>query len=169
MRRQADGRFAPDPQATSVERALERFRKFCRFDPATGCVVWIGGKTSGRGHNVPYGSFWFAGRRWFAHRWAAKFIHGFDIAGLQVDHCCTAIPQPNTLCVQHVQPLSGEMNRWLQTERRKLFIHLEVGLIEYADVYGPQRPDEVDPIPLFTAPTWLGDADTGDRNAECPF
>ena len=55
---------------------LERFIAKCRFEPRTGCVRWIGGKTSGRGNTALYGSFWFEGRRWFAHRWAAAYIHG---------------------------------------------------------------------------------------------
>ena len=121
-------------------------------------MLWEGGKTQGRGHSVPYGAFWFEGRRWFAHRWAAKYIHGLDIDGLQVDHCCSdRVPflrQPNTLCVEHVAPLTLEENRWLQTERRRQFVHLQVGLISYEDVYGP--PDEgLDTIPYYIEPRWL--------------
>lgn len=148
---------------------MERFIAKCRFEPETGCVIWIGGQTKGRGHHVPYGAFKYEGVRWAAHRWAAKFIHGFDIEGLQVDHCCPNIPLPNTLCVQHVQPITGELNRHLQTERRRKFIHLEVGLMTYEDVYGP--PPEVvglsDSIPFFSPPTWLGIQ--GDDHDHCPF
>jgi hypothetical protein len=148
------GKFTCAAPRADVAQALERFRKFCRFEPETGCVVWTGGQTMGRGHHVPYGAFKYDGRRWFAHRWAAKFIHGFDIDGYQVDHCCDQIPLPNTLCVQHVQPLSAKDNRALQHERRKLFIHLEVGLLNYEDVYGPPLPDEPG-IPWHSPPAWL--------------
>lgn len=135
---------------------LARFLEKCRFEPETGCVVWIGGRTQGRGHNVPYGSFWFEGRRWFAHRWAAKHIHGLDIDNLQVDHCCPNIPLPNTLCVQHLQGVTLEHNRLLQFERRKRFIHMQVGLLSYEDVYGPEPPESDELlIPFYPTPAWL--------------
>ena len=165
--RDLNGRFIADARSLDVERALERFRKFCRFDAATGCVIWVGGKTTGRGHHVPYGTFKFAGRRWFAHRWAAKYIHGHEIEELQVDHCCPCLAIPNTLCVQHVQPLTHERNRHLQTERRRHFIHLQVGLIQYEEVYGFPE-EETDPIPFYAPPAWLGTS--GDTHGSpCPF
>ena len=137
-----------------VARALARFRKFCRFEPETGCVVWTGGTTKGRGHHVPYPAFWYGGRRWFGHRWAAKFIHDVDIEGLHVDHCCPNIPKPNTLCVQHVQGISARENRELQ-ETRKRFIYLQVGLLCYDDLYryplGPPAGD----MPFYECPDWL--------------
>ena len=146
---------------------LQRFIEKCQFEPETGCVVWTGGRTMGRGHNVPYGAFWAEGRRWFAHRWAARFIHGFDIEGLQVDHRCPNIPLPNTLCVEHVRPLSGDINRWLQTERRRAFIHMQVGLLSYEDVYGPPPPGDVPQIPYYSPPAWL--ASQGEDDDNCPF
>lgn len=154
--------------------AIERFISFCQFQPETGCVVWIGGKTKGRGHHVDYGSFWFEGRRWFAHRWAAKFIHGLDIDGFDVDHKCPALTIPNTLCVEHLQSITPARNRELQTMRR--MIHLQVGLERYEDVYGPEPdPDELaDLIPFYDPPAWLG-AQHGSTLphpaavADCPF
>lgn len=84
--------------------ALQRFAEKCDFDPTTGCVVWTGGTTAGRGNSAVYGSFWDGGRRWYAHRWSAANIHGLDIAGRQVGHCCPHTGgKPNTLCVEHVQ------------------------------------------------------------------
>lgn len=149
------GRFAPLPAdvVADVARALERFRKFCRFEPETGCVVWEGGKTMGRGHHVPYGSFWYARKRWFAHRWAAKFIHGQDIDGLQTDHCCDTIPIPNTLCVQHLQSITAARNRELQHTRR--MVHLQVGLLDYNDIYGGKPEPDPDAVPFFNPPEWL--------------
>lgn len=150
--------------------AMQRFREKCRFEPETGCVVWIGGTTMGRGHHVPYPAFWFEGRRWLGHRWAAKYIHGLEIDGLQVDHCCPHVPLPNTLCVEHVQVLTLEQNRWLQTERRRAYVHMQVGLLAYEDVYGPppSAAEELD-IPWFSPPSWLGN--TGELRAtdERPF
>lgn len=144
----------PSGRFVATTPALVRFAAKCRFDPCTGCVVWIGGQTQGRGHNVPYGSFWFEGRRWFAHRWAAKFIHGLEIDELQVDHCCPAQALPNTLCVEHVQVLTAERNRHLQTHRRRMFIHLQVGLLSYEDVYGPDEGVACD-VPFYDEPAWL--------------
>jgi hypothetical protein len=157
-----------------IATALKRFRKFCAFEPHTGCVVWIGGTTSGRGHNVPYGSFWFNGQRWFAHRWAAKFIHGLEIDGHQVDHKCPHIDMPNTLCVEHVWPLSLGDNRELQDvrrfEQRKLFVQLEVGLLTYKEIYGVAvDPADVIPFETFPRPAWLGPVTSPPPNADCPF
>ncbi len=149
--------------------AMQRFLAKCRFDAATGCVVWTGGTTKGRGHHVPYPAFWFEGKRWFGHRWAAKFIHGLDIEHLHVDHCCPALPRPNTLCVEHLQAITARENRQLQ-ETRKLFIHMQVGLVQYEDIYGhsptPAQPDS--DIPFFTPPRWLP-AERGPTNDACPF
>ena len=158
--------FAPDPRTKSIAAALVRFRSKCRFEPETGCVVWTGGKSKGRGHHVPYGVFWFDNARWFAHRWAAKFIHGLDIDGLQVDHCCPVPIKPNTLCVEHLQGVTLRTNRLLQ-DQRKRFIHLQVGLLNYEDVYGPMLPEDEDQIPFYEPPSWLDLR--GDRNERCPF
>lgn len=138
--------------------ALERFARKCAFDPVTGCVMWIGGQTSGHGHNQPYGSFWFEGRHWLAHRWAAHFIHGFDITGLQVDHCCP--DGPSTLCVQHLKPETAAVNRMLQHLRpgrtvqslstRQYWLFVERGFEPYEP---PVRNCEG--VPFFTVPDWL--------------
>ena len=107
--------------------ALKRFINKTKFDPCTGCVLWTGGTTSGKGNSAVYGSFWYEGHRWFAHRWAAQFIHGLDIDGLQVAHVC---PEgPDGLCVHHVEGQTQlenlkEMNDrrrfWLSPQRRHL-------------------------------------------------
>lgn len=124
---------------------LERFIAKCRHDPVTGCVVWIGGTTQGRGHHQPYGSFWFEGRRWFAHRWAAKYIHGLEIKDMQVDHCCPMLNTPNTLCVEHLQAILPAVNRELQ------WIRVQVGLDEYPF----PEPGLYGGSPCFDPPAWL--------------
>ena len=134
-------------------------------------MVWTGGKTMGRGHHVPYPSFWYDGRRWFGHRWAAKYIHGLDIDSLQVDHCCPGRSRPNTLCVEHLQAITPRLNRQLQ-ETRKTFIHMQVGLIQYEEVYGygPEPPDPVDDIPFFAPPRWLSQFQGPIHDdSDCPF
>lgn len=156
------GRFA-----RSLLDPVDRFREKCRFEPETGCVVWTGAQTMGRGHHVPYGAFWFEDKRWFAHRWAAKHIKGLDIEGFHVDHCCPHIPKPNTLCVEHLQAITPRLNRQLQ-ETRKQFIHLQVGLLRYEDVYGPQPNDEEHLIPFYDPPEWFGEGGSSDRD-DCPF
>ena len=134
-------------------------------------MVWIGGKTKGRGHHVDYPSFWFDGERWFGHRFAARFIHGLDIDGFHVDHCCPNIPIPNTLCVEHVQAKTPRQNRELQTERRRHFIHLQVGLVQYQDAYGfPAGQESGEPdIPFYLPPHWLGLSKGVKNDIECPF
>lgn len=167
-RSEITGRFIPTNTTWDVERALIRFRSFCRFEPETGCVVWTGGTSAGRGHHVRYGVFWFAGRRWFAHRWAAKFIHRLEIKDHDVDHCCDTIPRPNTLCVEHLAAETPARNRELQTMRT--MIHLQVGLIEYEDVYGPEPPPDDIAIPFYSPPAWLGIKETTQHgNDDCPF
>lgn len=144
--------------------AMLRFAEKCEFDARTGCVLWTGAKSWGRGKTIRYGSFKDAGKTWLAHRWAAGKIHGYDIEGLQVDHCCDIFRAgsepllPNTLCVEHVQPLSDEKNRHLQTERRRHFVHLSVGLLPYEDIYGYDNgiPDDV--VPFYEPPEWLTQA-----------
>jgi hypothetical protein len=164
----AAGRFAPDPHRDDISRALVRFSAKCRHEPETGCVVWTGGRTMGRGHHVPYGAFKFAGRRWFAHRWAARYIQGLDIDAYQVDHCCPNIPVPNTLCVEHLQALTPARNRELQHMRRKLYIHLQVGLLRYEDVYGSDAAELEDLIPFHPTPAWLIKGETRGPD-DCPF
>ena len=46
------------------------------------------------------GSFWFEGRRWLAHRWAAAHIHGLEIDGKEVIAECD-----DPLCVQHLSAI----------------------------------------------------------------
>lgn len=143
--RAGDGRFAP------LMSAWERFVEKCAHDPATGCVLWTGGVTMGRGHHAPYGSFKYERRRWFAHRWAARFIHGFDIDGMQVDHCCPHRAKPHTLCVEHVQALTPAAHH--DVTNRRFYVHLQVGLIDYQDVYGVEELE--DAIPFYPEPAWL--------------
>lgn len=148
---------------------MERFLRNCRFDADTGCVLWTGGTTQGRGHYQPYGSFWFEGRRWFAHRWAAKHIHGLEIDDKQVDHCCPpeVVAKPNTLCVQHLQALGPKQHQEVTIARK--FIHLQVGIISYEDIYGPE-PDPIETIPFFTPPAWYSRGVQNDhRTDHCPF
>lgn len=153
----AGGRFA------STGPALERFAKLCTFDPTTGCVVWTGGTTSGRGNSARYGSFWFEGRRWAAHRWAAIYIHGLDLNGFEAGHCCPNTGgRPNTLCVEHVQAqgkleniAEGNRTRHIQpNDVRQFYLFLHLG-IERAE---PVWEGSEFGIPLFTPPKWFVDA-----------
>lgn len=122
------------------QTAIARFAAKCRHNAATGCVEWVGGKTRGRGKTSWYGSFWFEGRRWTAHRWAARFVHGLEIDGLEVDHECG-----NTLCVHHLQAVTGPVNRELY------WIRIEVGLEELP----PEDQPHDDGFPFHPEPDWL--------------
>lgn len=147
------GTFAPSPKTP-----LERFAEKCAFDPVTGCVMWIGGTSSGHGHNEPYGRFWFEGEMWYAHRWAAIHIHGHEITDMQVDHNCPA--GPSTLCVQHVKPETLEVNRELQHSRpgralqslqtRQYWLFVSIGI----EPYKP-RLRSLDGVPFYDPPAWL--------------
>jgi hypothetical protein len=130
--------------------AIERFAEKCRFDPVTGCVLWIGGTTSAQLATALYGVFWFEGRRWCAHRWAALHIHGLTIDGFEVDHCCP-LAKPNTLCVQHLQAVTGLRNLELMWGRRKW------GWDEWGDDGRPEPEAEPEPagVPFYAPPGWL--------------
>lgn len=136
MFRDEQGRFK------RVLSPLERFLSKCRFDPYTGCVLWVGGKTRGRGKTAWYGVFWYEGKRWSAHRWAAKRIHGLEIEGLDVDHKCN-----NTLCQHHLQATTGLVNS------AYYWIRIEKGVFDLPE---PQARDEMD-IPFFWPPAWFKD------------
>jgi len=148
------GHFLPRP-------AIERFAEKCRFEPATGCVLWIGGTTRGQLKTAPYGSFWDGGRRWFAHRWAARHIHGLDIDGMQVDHCCVdhGAPANDTLCVQHLQAVPQLVNLQLMWGRR----------LWGWDEWGPPEPAAEDAgAPFYLPPAWLRPFLPQSGNG-CPF
>lgn len=157
--------MADDPV---VVRALARFAAKCEFEPDTGCVVWRGGTTSGQGCTTRYGSFWFDGRRWFAHRWACVFIHGLDPGNDTVGHYCehTFDGQPNSLCVQHVRPQTmadnvAERNRryWATRKAEQAAgTRLYWKLVQLG--YEPSPYPERDPLvqigaPRFAPPDWL--------------
>lgn len=129
------------PRFASTGTPRERFLRYCRFDPCTGCVEWIGGKTRGQGHYGWYGRFWDGARSVLAHRWAAQHIHGLAVTPLvQVDHECR-----NTLCQHHLSVVSPTTNRELQ------WIRVQVGLDPAPDQY-KNDPDE---IPFYYPPEWL--------------
>lgn len=176
IRGEGTSRFAPRDDNHDIARALERFRAKCRFDPRTGCVVWTGGTTRGRGNTATYGSFWYDGRRWFAHRWAAAFIHGLDVDGLQVGHNCpfTADGHPNTLCVQHLAgqtqtenlaealerrgPPSHRQSRFKceqAADTRQQWLFVEIGLLEPEPEHDPDAPNDYTG-PDMHPPEWLG-------------
>jgi hypothetical protein len=157
------------------ENPLERFAKKCAFDPVTGCVMWIGTTTHGKGRNEPYGYFWFEGKMWLAHRWAAVHIHGFDIEGLDVDHCCPC--GPSTLCVEHLAGETGERNRELRHERqsrpvaaqspetRRYWLFVSLGVEQYLP---PTR--DADGVPFHSPPAWLSPFLPRHSGAnDCPF
>lgn len=153
-----------------VAAALRRFRAKCVFQPETGCVIWTGATTAGRGNSATYGAFWF-GRKWYAHRWAAAFIHGLDITGKQVGHNCPHTPDehPNTLCVQHVvgqtqtENLAEQMARgtgvagqWLAQQdpaERRMWLLTELGYEEPPPTHDPATL--ADAIPFYDPPAWL--------------
>lgn len=131
-----------------LAKAHKRFRAKLKFDPGTGCVLWIAGQTMGHGHSVPYGGFWFDGKKWTAHRWAAKYIHGLDLNPLhQIDHCCE--PVPNTLCVQHLQSIPAQLNRELQWIRVQ-------NQFDGGENYKPSvSAKPFTSVPFYPEPDWL--------------
>lgn len=156
---------------------LARFAEKCRFDPTTGCVIWTGARTRGRGNTTEYGSFWYDGRRWFAHRFAAVFIHGLDVGKDEVGHCCPG--GPNSLCVQHVETTTkaaniAERNTRIASARRAEQANTTRQFWLLVD-RGYETPPETrlaEPIdiPFYGPPEWLRPylkvVEFGD---DCPF
>lgn len=151
----------PDGRLLPID-ALARFAAKCRFDAVTGCVIWTGGTTQGRGNSAVYGSFWYEGARWFAHRWAGVHIHGLDLNGVQAGHCCPC--GPNTLCVEHITGQTqrenlDELNERMAARRveqsadeRQHWLFVSLGIRE--DNPQPER-DPSDDIPFHEPPAWL--------------
>lgn len=151
--------------------ALARFAAKCEFDATTGCVLWTGGTSAGRGNSAKYGVFWHEGRRVFAHRYAAVHIHGLDLGDDTVGHTCN-----RTLCVQHLEPQTlsanvAERNTRVATvarqtsEQRQFWLLVERGY--------EQAPDQAEPdpgaIPFYEPPEWLRPFITQTAPAEVPF
>jgi hypothetical protein len=137
---------------------MERFAMKCAFDPYTGCVMWIGGTTCGHGNQAPYGTFWDANRRWFAHRWAGHHIHGLDIDGKPVGHNCPA--GPSTLCVEHVAGMTREENQeMIKSNPGRAFQDLATKQYWLLVSKGVERYEEVErqlpDVPFFDPPQWL--------------
>lgn len=150
--------------------ALQRFAAKCEFDAATGCVMWTGGTTRGRGNSATYGSFWADGRRWFAHRWAAVHIHGFDLGHDTVGHKCN-----RTLCVQHLEPQTlsaniAERNTRVAatarqtSEQRQFWLLVERGYEQ-----APEQAEAPDAIPFHEPPEWLRPFISQPAPDEAPF
>lgn len=141
--------------------ALQRFAEKCVFDYATGCVLWTGATTAGRGNSTRYGSFWDDGRRHFAHRWAAVHIHGIDLGTNEAGHCCPV--RPNSLCVQHLEGQTKTENiieRNVRVakanqaaETRQFYLFKQLG------IYAPEPEEPVLipalEIPFYDPPAWF--------------
>lgn len=159
--------------------ALTRFAAKCTFDATTGCVRWIGGTTQGRGNSATYGSFWFEGRRWFAHRWSAVHIHGLNVDGVQVGHCCPHTGgKPDTLCVEHVEGQTQLENLAELNGRRRLvdqsaaerqyWLFVSLGIEQSPETYEPGTND----IPFYEPPAWFRQARPDyvlPELSDCPF
>jgi hypothetical protein len=144
--------------------ALQRFASKCEFDATTGCVLWRGGTTQGRGNTATYGSFWYEGRRWFAHRWSGVHIHGLALDGVQAGHTCPC--GPNTLCVEHVAGQTVAENMAEQIARlgpvgkrveqssaeRQYWLFVQLGIEREPE--SPARDDSAD-IPWYEPPEWF--------------
>lgn len=157
---------------------LKRFAEKCRFDPVTGCVVWEGGTTAGRGNSAVYGSFWYEGRRWFAHRWSGVHIHGLALDGVQAGHCCPHTGgKPNTLCVEHVEAQTQAENLDEMHGRRKVeqssaerqyWLFVQLGIEREPEAYVP----DPEGIPFHEPPEWFRRARPDyvvPPLADCPF
>jgi hypothetical protein len=154
---------------------LERFAAKCSFDPSTGCVLWTGATTAGRGNSTRYGSFWFEGASWFAHRWSGIHIHGIALGSHQAGHCCPH--GVNSLCVEHITAQTNDENQVEKNERlrakaqqsnaeKQFYLFVQLG-IEPAPMMAEPACDEV---PFYVPPEWLRPFLPKQENSDdCPF
>jgi hypothetical protein len=158
--------------------ALQRFAEKCVFDYSTGCVLWAGGTSAGRGNSTRYGVFWDAGRV-FAHRWAAVNIHGIDLGSGEAGHCCPGAP--NSLCVQHLEGQTKAENIAERNTRlakanqsaatRQFYLFKQLGIYEEE----PEPETAVaavanDAVPFHEPPAWLRPyIRPPENNDDCPF
>lgn len=157
--------------------ALQRFAEKCEFDAATGCVLWTGATTAGRGNTTRYGSFWADGGRVFAHRWAAVNIHGIDLGSNEAGHTCPH--GPNSLCVQHLEGQTkadniaerntrvAKANQTAATRQFYLFQQLGIGEPEPERLNGSL---DAPVVPFYEPPEWIRPylAPKG-MSDDCPF
>lgn len=145
-----------------TKTALERFAEKCRFDAVTGCVLWTGSTSAGRGNTTRYGTFWADGRRVFAHRWAAVHIHGIELGSDEAGHCCPN--GPNSLCVQHLEGQTKAANIAERNTRvakanqtsstRQFFLFKQLGICE-PDPEIETLKEKLDTVPFHLPPAWL--------------
>lgn len=156
--------------------ALQRFAEKCEFNAATGCVVWTGSTSAGRGNTTRYGTFWAEGRRVFAHRWAAVHIHGIELGSYEAGHCCPH--GPNSLCVQHLEGQTkadniAERNRRVAKANqpaatRQFFLLKQLGFLEPEPA--SESPAGVPLVPFYEPPAWFRPyIKPKEANDDCPF
>lgn len=142
--------------SSATDSALRRFADKCSFDAITGCVIWTGGTTDTRGGTERAGAFKFEGKRWAAHRWAAKYIHGLDIDGKKVHQTCG-----NSLCQQHLTATGIGS----ETDERYYWVLVAVGSVQLEE-----REEEQDGVPFYIMPDWLAQFQTKETTGnDCPF
>jgi hypothetical protein len=84
--------------------AVQRFKHNCRYDPETGCVLWMGPVA---GKDRLYGVFWDGGRRVYAHRWIYEKVVGPIPEGYELDHICG---HKNCVRPSHLEPVTHKEN-----------------------------------------------------------
>ena len=158
------------PEHHSWRPSLARFAEKCVFDALTGCVLWTGGTSAGRGNSARYGRFYDQGHIWYAHRWSAVHIKGINLGEDQAGHCCPA--GPNTLCVEHVigqtqlenlAEQNGRMKAKQTAAQRQYWLFVQLGI-------EPEPEGQVvdlGAIPFYLPPAWF--APFMEKNNECPF
>jgi hypothetical protein len=88
---------------------MQRFAAKFAVAPASGCFIWLGGKTSSG-----YGSFKVCGKPMGAHRYAYALMRGRIPAGFEIDHMCG-----NRACVRpaHLQAVTRAQNERFKVTR----------------------------------------------------
>lgn len=96
-------------EKSADERALLRIEESTCWEPTSGCRLWLGNVSSGRGG--PYGTMSFRGRTWRVHRVVYVLAHGAIPVGTEIDHV-RARGCSSTLCcnIGHLEAVTHANN-----------------------------------------------------------
>ncbi len=98
-----------------TQKDIARFLRKCIYLERSGCLIWVAGKSKGRGKSAWYGSFWTQGKTVRSHRFYGVAILGLRPTGNDhLDHTCQ-----DPLCVRHLEVKTALENLQLVWQRKE--------------------------------------------------
>lgn len=124
---------------------IARFLWLCDLDPATGCLIWQGARSRGRGNTAWYGTFATGNKSVRAHKFYAVAVLGLrpETGRHHLDHTC-----PNSLCVSHIECVPEFLNlklRWIRVQVGLDPDKIRGAVVDYLDQTCEAWVDDYDP------------------------